>query len=117
MGRFWTETSQGAARFRAGKERNRPEINAFEKISNAYYSLTAAEKKVADYVIIHQQESQYMSISELAEACGVAEATVSRFSKRLGYKGYNAFKLAAISASRAVIRSTMSSAGSGGWYL
>lgn len=71
-----------------------PEINAFEKISNAYYSLTAAEKKVADYVIIHQQESQYMSISELAEACGVAEATVSRFSKRLGYKGYNAFKLA-----------------------
>lgn len=71
-----------------------PEINAFEKISNAYYSLTAAEKKVADYVIIHQQESQYMSISELAEACGVAEATISRFAKRLGYKGYNAFKLA-----------------------
>lgn len=75
-----------------------PEINAFEKISSAYYSLTAAEKKVADYVIIHQQESQYMSISELAEACGVAEATVSRFSKRLGYKGYNAFKLAVANA-------------------
>lgn len=71
-----------------------PEINAFEKISNAYYSLTAAEKKVADYVIIHQQESQYMSISELAEACGVAEATISRFARRLNYKGYNAFKLA-----------------------
>lgn len=71
-----------------------PEINAFEKIGNAYYSLTAAEKKVADYVIIHQQESQYMSISELAEACGVAEATISRFARRLNYKGYNAFKLA-----------------------
>ena len=71
-----------------------PEINAFEKISNAYYSLTAAEKKEADYVIIHQQESQYMSISELAEACGVAEATISRFARRLNYKGYNAFKLA-----------------------
>ena len=71
-----------------------PEINAFEKISSAYYSLTAAEKKVADYVIIHQQESQYMSISELAEACGVAEATISRFARRLNYKGYNAFKLA-----------------------
>ena len=71
-----------------------PEINAFEKISNAYYSLTAADKKVADYVIIHQQESQYMSISELAEACGVAEATISRFARRLNYKGYNAFKLA-----------------------
>lgn len=75
-----------------------PEINAFEKISNAYYSLTAAEKKVADYVIIHQQESQYMSISELAEACGVAEATISRFARRLNYKGYNAFKLAVANA-------------------
>ena len=71
-----------------------PEINACEKISNAYYSLTDAEKRVADYVIIHQQESQYMSISELAEACGVAEATISRFARRLNYKGYNAFKLA-----------------------
>lgn len=71
-----------------------PEINALEKISNAYYLLTAAEKKVADYVIAHQRESQYMSITELAEACGVAEATISRFAKRLDYKGYNAFKLA-----------------------
>lgn len=35
-----------------------------------------------------------MSISELGEACGVAEATVTRFCRRLGYKGYSAFKLA-----------------------
>lgn len=35
-----------------------------------------------------------MSIAELAEESGVAEATVSRFCRRLGYKGYNAFKLA-----------------------
>ena len=70
-----------------------PEMDAFEKISNAYYLLTTAEKKAADYVIIHQRDTQYMSISELAEACGVAEATISRFAKRLGYKGYNAFKL------------------------
>ena len=71
-----------------------PESDVFEKISNAYYRLTTAEKKVADYVIIHQRDTQYMSISELAEACGVAEATISRFTKRLGCKGYNAFKLA-----------------------
>lgn len=71
-----------------------PENDAFEKISNSYYHLTSAEKKVADYVIIHQRDTQYMSISELAEACGVAEATVSRFARRLNYKGFNAFKLA-----------------------
>ena len=68
--------------------------DVFEKISNGYYQLTGAEKKVADYVVIHQRDAQYMSISDLADACGVAEATISRFCRRLNYKGYNAFKLA-----------------------
>jgi len=49
---------------------------------------------VADYVIIHQRDTQLMSISDLSEACGVAEATISRFCRRLDYKGYSAFKLA-----------------------
>lgn len=65
-----------------------------EQISSEYYSLTAAEKKTADFVLSHLQETQYMSITELSEASGVAEATVSRFCRRLGYRGYNAFKLA-----------------------
>ena len=68
--------------------------NVFEKINSEYYQLTSAEKKVADYAVIHQQKTQFMSISELAEEAGVAEATISRFCKRLGYKGYSAFKLA-----------------------
>lgn len=68
--------------------------NVFNKIDAEYYQLTSAEKKVADYVSRQQQKTQYMSISELAEEAGVAEATISRFCKRLGYKGYNAFKLA-----------------------
>lgn len=65
-----------------------------EQISNEYYHLTAAEKKTADFVLSHLQETQFMSITELSEASGVAEATVSRFCRRLGYRGYNAFKLA-----------------------
>lgn len=48
---------------------------------------------MADYAVIHQQKTLFMSISELAEEAGVAEATISRFCKRLGYKGYSAFKL------------------------
>ena len=59
--------------------------NIFEQINSEYYQLTSAEKRVADYVADHQQRTQYMSISELAEEAGVAEATVTRFCKRLGY--------------------------------
>lgn len=72
--------------------------NVFDKLSSSYYQLTAAEKRVADYVIAYQRDTQFMSISDLAEACGVAEATVSRFCKRLNFKGYNAFKLAVANA-------------------
>lgn len=68
--------------------------SVFEKISGEYYNLTASEKKVADYLLSHQSRSQHLSISQLAEASQVAEATVSRFCRRLGYKGYNIFRLA-----------------------
>ena len=68
------------------------------KITHGYYHLTASEKKVADYVLLHPWETQYMSISELAEACDVAEATVSRFCRRLRFSGYSGFKLALANA-------------------
>ena len=68
--------------------------NIFANISNGYYHFTTAEKRVSEYVLEHKTAVQYMSISELADECGVAEATISRFCRRLKLKGYNAFKLA-----------------------
>ena len=57
-----------------------PDSNIFARITSGYYQLTAAEKKVADYIVVqqHQQKVQYFSISELAEACGVSERTIYR---------------------------------------
>ena len=72
--------------------------NIFANINNGYYHFTAAEKKVSEYVLEHKTDVQYMSISELADECGVAEATISRFCRRLKLKGYNAFKLAVAKA-------------------
>ncbi len=68
--------------------------NIFANISNNYFHLTASEKKVADYVLSNKTQVQFMSISELADASRVGEATLSRFCKRLKLTGYNAFKLA-----------------------
>ena len=73
--------------------------NVFETINGQYFQLTNAEKKVADYVLSHRIDAQYMSISELAEECDVADATISRFCRRLGIGGYNAFKLELAKAS------------------
>lgn len=71
----------------------------FVRIGSEYYTFTAAEKKLADFILSAQDGASRMSISELAEACSVADATVSRFCRRLGYKGYQDFKFAIRNAS------------------
>lgn len=73
--------------------------SVFVHIGSEYYTFTAAEKKLADYILSAQDCISRMSISGLASACSVADATVSRFCRRLGYKGYPDFKLAIANAS------------------
>jgi len=75
--------------------------NVFERISEEYYNLTVSEKKTADYVLKMRSRAQHLSITELAQECDVAEATVSRFCRRLGYRGYSAFRLALATVSGA----------------
>ena len=73
--------------------------NVFVHIGSEYYTFTAAEKRLADYILSAQDCISRMSISELANACSVADATVSRFCRRLGYKSYPDFKIAIANAS------------------
>ena len=68
-------------------------INILERIHASYYQLTAAERRVADYVLSRHQQVQFMSITQLAEESGTADATVSRFCRSLKLKGFNAFKI------------------------
>jgi len=70
------------------------EENIFHLLTQEYYQFTSAEKRVADYILSNGTQTQAMSISDLAGACGVAEATISRFCRRLRYNSYAAFKLA-----------------------
>ena len=49
---------------------------------------------MADFIISNSMQAQSMSISDLAAATGVAEATISRFCRRLNYSNFAAFKLA-----------------------
>ena len=68
-------------------------MNILERIHAAYFQLTAAERKVADFVLSHHGQVQFMSITQLADECGIADATVSRFCRRLELQGFNAFKI------------------------
>lgn len=58
-----------------------------------YDSMGKAEKRIADWIMENPGELIPLSISELAEKCGCGEATIVRFSKRLGFKGYQELKI------------------------
>ena len=64
-----------------------------DQIFSTYDSLYDAEKKVADYLIAHPEEAIEMSVSELAANCEASQATIIRFCKKIGCKGFHQLKI------------------------
>lgn len=67
--------------------------NIVLRIRSMYPDMGRGEKKIADWIFENQQELIRLSISELAERCGCGEATIVRFSRRLGLVGYQELKI------------------------
>ena len=63
------------------------------KIRSLYSSMGPAEKKIADFILANTQGIVSCSVTELAEKCGCGDATVVRFSRRIGYDGFQALKI------------------------
>lgn len=55
-------------------------------------SFTKSEQKIYAYISDNRDKVIYDSLTELSEACGAAEATVLRFFRKLGFKGFQDFK-------------------------
>ena len=51
------------------------------------------EKKIGDYIVRHPKKVVDMTVGELAKECGVSEASVSRFCKRIELKGFHHLKI------------------------
>ncbi|MDO5409384.1 MAG: MurR/RpiR family transcriptional regulator [Lachnospiraceae bacterium] len=66
----------------------------FEELKSHYPKLTKSSRKICDYLFENAAKAQYLSISSLAKECQVAEATIFRFCKALGFDGYNDLKIA-----------------------
>ena len=63
------------------------------KIRKLYPEMGRAEKKIADYILENSRSITECSVTELAKICGCGDATVVRFSRRLGYEGFQALKI------------------------
>ena len=67
--------------------------SVLHKIRFSFKDMGPAEKKIADYILNHTGEIISASISDFSAKCGCGDATVVRFSHRLGLEGYQELKL------------------------
>lgn len=64
------------------------------KIELALGQLSAAERRIGEYIIQQPDAIPHMTIKELSEKSGVSEATIIRFCKSIGMGSFKSFKLA-----------------------
>lgn len=68
--------------------------NCLRKIRSHYARLSEKEKKIANYILEDPEKIVHNTINEVAVDLNVADATVFRFCKTIGFKGYQAMKIA-----------------------
>lgn len=56
-------------------------------------SFFESERKIGTYIIQHTAEVVDMTVGELAQVCGVSDASVSRFCKKINMKGFHHLKI------------------------
>lgn len=69
------------------------ERTVMDTICSSFDTFFDSEKKIAKYIINHYDKVVEMTVGELATASGASEASVSRFCKKVGVKGFHHLKL------------------------
>ncbi len=68
-------------------------ISVLDEISSCYNDLYDAEKRVADYIMLHSEKVVDMTVAELAEESGCSKATIVRLCKKCGCEGFYHLKI------------------------
>lgn len=71
-------------------------MSALVKIKAIQKSLSVSELKLANFVLKSSSAVRELSSQELANVIGISQSSVVKFTQKLGYKGYPAFKMAVI---------------------
>lgn len=64
------------------------------KIISVQPSLTVSENEIAQYVINNPDKVVASTITAIAQSTRTSEASINRFCKKIGFKGFNSFKVA-----------------------
>lgn len=63
------------------------------RIRSHYATFSHKEKRIADYILEKPHKIVYGTINQVADDIGIANSTVFRFCKRIGFKGYQSMKI------------------------
>lgn len=69
------------------------EKTVMDTICSSFNSFFDSEKKIAKYIINNYDKVVDMTVGQLADASGSSEASVSRFCKKVGVKGFHHLKI------------------------
>ncbi len=70
------------------------DVSCIYLIRKMYDTLSKTEKKIADFVLANPGKVVTPSIEELSDAIGISESSMVRFARKLGYSGYQRFRIA-----------------------
>lgn len=72
-----------------------PEYSTTETRSNIvvvihdhYHEFNETNKKIADYILQNLEKATFLSLADISKELGVSDATLVRFGKKLGFKGF-----------------------------
>ncbi len=75
-----------------------------ELIHEHFDDLPPQQQAIANYLLDHAREIPFLSIPELAQRTGASEATVVRFSQRIGFEGFAELKMVLLERLRSEMR-------------
>ena len=62
-------------------------------IRSSYATLSPSQKKIAEYILSDSEIVVHTTIDQLAEKIGTSESTLVRFVRKIGFRGYQQFRI------------------------
>jgi DNA-binding MurR/RpiR family transcriptional regulator len=67
---------------------SRKKTNIFQLIRDSYGNFNDTNRKISDFILNNLDLATFASLTEISKKVGVSDATLVRFARELGYKGF-----------------------------
>jgi DNA-binding MurR/RpiR family transcriptional regulator len=94
----------------ANRSANSQISNIVQTIRERYDGLNNTHKKIADFILQNLEKAAFSSLMEISKEIGISDASIIRFAREIGYKGYQDLRQSLIWYIRRIIYPSQKSA-------